>query len=290
MRLSRPYKLQIEDASRLACVAEFQRPLWKWIALATAGFAAALVAAAALIVLTPLRELLPGYMEEAQRATTIEYLMRLDSLQEAYNRNQAFLDNLAHVLDTRRKPTDSTRLVVNPDRATTAALLPTSESEQKFMSMMEEREKYNISVLAPLAAEGMIFQMPVAPASVLGRPSEAKDLRLRAAAGATVGAVADGTVIDTHYSTTDRGFVVIVQHPKGFASRCAGMGSLMVHTGERVEAGQALGLTRRAGTAGPTIISLRMWRNGDALTPWQFISKGGISRGAEQTNIKADKQ
>lgn len=288
MRLSRPYKIQIEDASRLTCVAQFQRPLWKWMVAAAVGVIAALFLAGLLIVATPLRELLPGYMEEAQRSTTIEYLMRLDSLQEAYTRNQNFLDNLSTVLDTRRRPTDSTRLVVNPDRATTAALLPTSESEQKFMSMMEEREKYNISVLAPLAAEGMIFQMPVAPAVPVGRAAESTELRLRAAAGATVAAAADGTVLDTHYSAADRGFAVIVQHPKGFTSRCAGIGALMVHPGERVEAGQALGLARRSGQSGPTVISLRLWRNGDALIPWQFLSKGSVSRRAEETNTKTN--
>lgn len=273
MDFRRRYRLTIEDRARLQAVGVLERPLWKWLLGALLLMMAILFVCCTIIFATPLKRLMPGWMPEAERSSTISNLMRLDSLELAYRQNKAYIDNLRQVLDTRREPTDSTRLVVNQNLATADSMLPASPSEQRFVKMMQERERYNISILAPLAAEDMIFTLP-APGCVLtsgSRDSERAVVVIPK--GSAMGTVSDGTVVSVSYSATDRGFAVIVQHNNGFLSRYSRLARAVVRAGQYVESGQALGFPATDGRSLPV---LEIWRNGDALVPSQIIPLGGV--------------
>ena len=76
--------------------------------------------------------------------------MRLDSLQQAYEANNAYLSNIIAVMNPTTRPTRTL-----PDSAVSQidtpfspdSLFPTSVEERNFLSMMREQEKYNISVI-----------------------------------------------------------------------------------------------------------------------------------------------
>ena len=143
----------VTDESRLQDVWSLRLTTRRGILLSVGVVLAAVVLAAVLIMVTPLRSLLPGYMKEHQRADFIEALLKLDSLQNEYDRNQAFLRNITLVFDTDRVPTDSASMT-KPDSVNVVdTIMPTSVEEQEFIKMMKEREKYNASILAPLWEE-----------------------------------------------------------------------------------------------------------------------------------------
>ena len=215
-RLAR-YSLSLSDDSRLRRLAEVRMPLWQWIAACVVLTAFVFFMAGLLLAFTPMRRLMPGYMEEATRNLTVENMMRLDSLQSAYEKDRAYVENILTVFDTDREPTDSASLVVNPKPMTADSVMARTPEEEKFIKMMEQREKYNISILAPLAAEGMMFN-PLSDECTIAESSRKKNAaEVVVASESPLSAIADGVVIDAYYSPSDGGNVVVMQHGKGLS-------------------------------------------------------------------------
>lgn len=270
------YKVIIEDESRLETLAEYSASPLKWSGIGV-GFAILFIFLASLILaFTPVRELLPGYLKESERTESQNRLLRLDSLQKAYETNAQFLENIVSVLNPSETVRD-TAVSVLTIPLTPDSLIPTSAEEIRFASMMNEREKYNISVIAPLAAESMMF----APISDYATVSQASQESMRAefimAKGAAVAAIADGKVIAVSQSIRDAGSSVIIQHPKGFLSRCSGLGSVLVETGDDVSGGQIIALSNKSVAKKNERVYLEMWHNGERLVPYEYIAPHPIS-------------
>lgn len=170
MKTHSRYKIRIEDETRLETVAEYSASPLKYAVL---GFAVAVIfmaLGALLVFLTPARTLLPGYLKESERAQGEMQMMRLDSIRQAYEVNARFIGNIMDVLN----PAESVRheaALSDSISHMTDSLLPTSAEEQSFLRMMNEREKYSISVIAPLAAESLMFS-PVNDESVFSSKSK----------------------------------------------------------------------------------------------------------------------
>ena len=271
MRLNKHYSISLNDISRLERIAEVRRPLWVILLLCLGGAIGVILIAGAIIFITPLKTLLPGYMGEDQRKSSIEALIRLDSISSAYEARQQWLDNVITVLNTNREPSDSLQLVVNPNPMTTDSLIGPSKEESKFVARMQQREKFNISILAPLAAEGLQFSSPSPGAIFLDSERTTRKARLAVGKGATIGATADGTVVDVEYSPSEGGYCIIMQHRKGFLSRISRIGRPLVKRGEKVDLGQAIGIALDATGRETALITLEIWRNGQALAPRTLI-------------------
>ena len=137
--------------------------------------------------------------------------------------------------------------------------------------MMKEREKYNASILAPLAAEGLLFTSPCPGAVISEQSHNSTKARIIIPASGAISSVTDGTVIDTHYDTSVGSYSITIQHPKGFLSKYSHIGQPIIAKGQSVIAGQ-----RIASATLPTgkrlgYMTLEMWRNGEALIPNDYI-------------------
>lgn len=246
------------------------RPLSLLLCVAGA-VAISLLLGAAIVMVTPLRTLLPGYLKQSERSATEDNIMRLDSILAIYERNQNYYDNVFRAMNTDRIETDSASATPNIMELSPDSLLPSSPAERKFVSDMEERERYNISVLAPLAADGMMFS-PVCDSAIFLSSSRNSERGLVVMpAGEAVRCVADGSVLATYYSPSEKGYVVLVQHDKGFVTRCAALGTPMVSAGDAVMAGQMIALGPQPDRSGRRIAEVRMWHNGLALIPFKYI-------------------
>jgi hypothetical protein len=223
-----------------------------------------------IIVFTPLRTLLPGYMKEAQRDHTMATIVRLDSLQRAYDENQAYLDNIMTLLDTNRQPSDSASLTANVRPLTADSLIEASSVEKDFVKMMEQREKYNISILAPMAAEGMMFDLPAPGGSFAVEDINSESPIINMPKGGIIITPAEGRVIDVGYDASS-GYVVVIQHGKGFVSRLSRLGTPMVRKGDRINSGQVVARQGDSKGLNSWRIRIEMWRNGDVLIPYDLI-------------------
>lgn len=271
MNTRKRYRISVEDEGRLeTLVSVSASPLvWGW---SIAGVVIIIMFLGVFIAfLTPARRLLPGYLKESERAATQMQIMRIDSLRQVCETTAMFLDNLNAVMNPSgevapRREVSELNVPLSPD-----SLLPTSPEEARFVSMIRDREKYNISVVAPLAAESMLFS-PVSESSVVTEATKgSRKAEIALAGNSRVAAIADGTVISVSQSLRDGGAVVIIQHPKGFLSRSGRLGQVLVDVGEEVVGGQVIALPNRGNARRGEIVTLEMWHNGNPLIPYEYI-------------------
>lgn len=276
-------RIKIESESHLTSIADTAVSRWT-IALFTIMILVLMIVAGSLIVmLTPLHTLLPGYLKENQRSATEENIMRLDSLRNVYEVNQRFIDNYLRLSDTERLPIDSARLNIDTLRHATDSLILPSKRENMFVARMEEQEKFNISVLAPLAANGMVFSN-ISDTGIFSSASKTSELgEILLPSEATISCVAEGTVLASYFSRPEKGYVVVIQHPRGFASRYSHLGPPLVVMGEVVEAGQIIAAAPPADRDGKRFLYIRMWHNGLPIVPYRFIHDNNLENRTESS-------
>lgn len=271
MKTPSRFRLIIEDEGRLENIIVVSATALKWFVAVVGLLFLFMVIGALIAFLTPARQFLPGYLKDSERTATVMQLMRLDSLRMAYETNAAFIDNLRFVLQPTAHDNYFMQATSISGPLSADSVLPSSPEEIRFANLMKEREKYNVSVVAPLAAESMMFN-PVNEESVVSAATHSeKKADIILASGSAVAAIADGTVIAVSQSIRDGGTAVIIQHPKGFLSRLSRLGHVLVEPGDVVTGGQIIALSNNGNARRGEIISLEMWHNGDKLTPYEYI-------------------
>lgn len=223
-----------------------------------------------LVMTTPLKKLLPGYLQESQRAATEETLLRLDSLRGAYELNEAYLANIMKVFNSDRAPSaDSLEVALQANQLTPDSLLGSSRKENDFVKKMREREKYNVSILAPLAAEDITFH-PLSDEAVMSEQTRRSlKSKILVPSSSTIGSIADGTIISV--SASGPALKILIQHPKGFISRYSGLRKSFVKEGETVYGGQAIGESSPASATPGGAVGLELWHNGSSLVPFEYM-------------------
>lgn len=272
MKPRRIYKISITDESRLVTLGSVSLSPAKALFCLAAGFLLILMLGYIFVLLTPVKTLIPGYIRESQRAASEQALLRVDSLREAYLRNEAYVANLNEVLNTERPPRPAPRAVQGPIEISADSLLPPSVHERNFVHMMQEREKFNVAVVAPMAAEGMLFY-PVTDEGIVTHDSRSsRRARVALPAGAAPMAVADGVVLASYYDPKTHSSTMLLQHDNGFVSRYSGIGSPLVEQSEMVPGGQIISLPPPGKSGRPVEVIVELWHNGVPLIPYDYIS------------------
>lgn len=218
------------------------------------------------VAFTPLRQLLPGALKGDLRAGYVDTSLRLDSLERAASINSAYLENIRRIFENDLDNTDE-NVAVTVD--VNDSLLAASEAELQFMRSYEEEERFNVSVLAPIAAEGMVFSSPLPSAISLSEIAPATGIKgvVASANSATpVSSVYRGTVVSV--TVDGEGLsTVTIQHPNDFVSVYQGLGDVFVEKGAKVEAARRIGNIPARGR-----VLFELWHKGSALDPAEFIS------------------
>lgn len=214
----------------------------------------------AIMVFTPLRGYLPGGLRGDLRGNYLETSLRVDSLQEQMRLQSQWLNNFRAVVAG--DVSDSIPIYEPTAVGLSDSLTASSEAERRFVRQYENEERFNLSVLAPLAADGMVFVSPVAStATVSGSPT---GMLVSGTRGMPLSSVYRGTVVSV--ATAPNGTnVVTVQHPNDFVTVYSGLGEVFVDKGSRVSAGQRLGHSSTAQAR------VEMWHKGSELNPAEYI-------------------
>lgn len=229
---------------------------------------AAVVAAIAALIwvimaFTPMRRLLPmsltgelrtSYLATAQKVDSLEAIIRLH---EVYTANIEAIMNDDIDADSLRQEAE---LTLRAD-----SLLQASAAEQAFLQNYEDEVRFKLSVLAPIAAEGMVFSTPAdATATITPLSSGKPGIIITAPSATPVSAVYRGSVTGV-YTDVDGLTTVVIQHPNDFLSIYSGLRDAFVEPGSKVVAGQRIGHA-------PGEATFELWHNGVALPPDQYIN------------------
>ncbi len=267
------YRIVLLDENRFKSIFSFSARRGGMIMISIVIFFLCAVLGAMLLGVTPLRTLLPGYMKGDDRRNYIETANRVDSLARLTALNNLYLTNFSDILSD-NIDIDSI-IAAHNDTVSRVnlpidSLLTTSDAEREFVKQYEQRERFNVSVLSPVAAEGMQFFAPVTGAAISSTDGSGH-MSFSLPASAPVSSIYKGTVVDTYYAPAT-GHTVVIQHPNNFLSRYSGLGECFVKKGDRVRTGSRVGLARRKSSPDTEPVAFEMWYNGSQLNPTDYIS------------------
>ncbi|MDR0507927.1 MAG: M23 family metallopeptidase [Dysgonamonadaceae bacterium] len=243
-----------------------------WVIL---GFAVLLIVLTSVIIInTPIRNYLPGYLDSEVRKVIVENALRMDSLEQALATQTNYLNNISDILQ-------GTSSVAVPQidsitqKTTTTPNLEKSKVTASFVKAYEEEEKYNLNKTASAQGlpDNLIFYRPVK-----GIVSDHFDLRqkhygvdIAANPKESVIATMNGTVIFTGFDA-NAGYVVHIQHPNGFVSIYKHNALLMKNQGDDIKAGEAIALAGNTGAlSSGTHLHFELWFKGNPIDPEEFI-------------------
>lgn len=274
-RIRFKYKLSFFNEGTLEEVWSFRlSQLSAFVTLAL--FAFMLITFTALIIIkTPIRNYLPGYLDVEIRKEIVQNTLRADSLERMIAIQSLYLNNVAGILSG-TMPLDSIRQIDSLAQSQADFEIPRSEKELEYVKEYEEAEKYNLAVLNPneVPTDGVFFYKPVN-----GIVSSHYDSSLRhygvdlvAAPKESVLSTLDGTVVFAGFEP-NFGNIIQVQHKNGFLSVYKHNELLLKEIGDRVVAGEAIALVGNTGklSTGPHL-HFELWYKGAPVNPEEYIA------------------
>ncbi len=274
-RLRFKYKLSFFNEHTLEEVWSFRLSLLS--AIITLGlFAFVLIATTSLIIIkTPIRNYLPGYLAVEVREEIMQSALRADSLERMIAIQGLYLNNVMGIF-TGTIELDSIREIDSLALVDANYEIPRGAAEEQFVKQFAEEEKYNLTVLNPnpVPTDGLFFYKPVN-----GIVSAHYDANIRhygvdlvADPKASVLATLDGTVVFTGYDP-NFGNVIQLQHKNGFLSVYKHNEVLLKAIGDAVTAGEAIAMVGNTGelSTGPHL-HFELWYRGAPVNPEEYIA------------------
>lgn len=273
-RIRFKYKLSFINENTLEEVWSFRlSQLSVFISLGV--FAFSLVAFTAfIIIMTPIRNYLPGYLDVEVRKEIVQNALRADSLERMIEIQNLYLKNVTGIISGTIE-LDSIREIDSLARVDADFEIPRSPEEEEYVKNFEQEEKYNLTVLNtnPLPMDGLFFYKPVngVISSLYQADIHHFGVDIAAASKESVLATLDGTVMYAGYDP-NQGNVIQLQHKNGFVSVYKHNELLLKEPGEHVVAGEAIALVGNTGklSTGPHL-HFELWYNGKPVNPEDFI-------------------
>ena len=267
------YKLTITNENTLEEIVGIHVSKLNGVSVLLSAVTVIFLIASLIIVFTPLRNYLPGYMNTEIREQVVNNALRADSLQWLLERQRMYIMNIQDIISGNIK-VDSVHTIDSLTETRTEELMERTQAEEEFRKQYEETERYKLTTIDNAQAiTGLIFFRPTRGMVSSGFDANQKHFGIDIAASPneSVLATLDGTVILATY-TADTGYVIQVQHSQNLISVYKHCGSLLKKVGDSVKAGEAIALVGNTGekTTGPHL-HFEIWNRGRALDPSKYI-------------------
>lgn len=227
-----------------------------------------------LLFYSPLKTLMPGYVNPMMRKQIVESSLRIDSLNEAVMRHQQYVTNIQSILRGDLK-VDSINTLDSLTVLRSADLVERTERETEFVLRYENEEKYNLT--APVQKNEMdkLHFFPPLRGMIVNSFAPSR-LNFGVDVASTnehnVNAVLDGTILMSGY-TANNGYVVIIQHAGNLVTVYKHLDSILKRESTKIKAGEAVGTIGTKDKAqGDPFLHFELWHKGTALDPAQYIS------------------
>ena len=227
-----------------------------------------------IIILTPIRNYLPGYLDVEVRKEILQNALRADSLELKISAQSRYLDNVMSILSG-TVSIDSIQAGDSMSFTNPNYDIPRSERESDYVKRFEEEEKYNLTALNPNPLQTEIFfykPLNGIISSAFNSEKQHFGVDLTSALKESVIATLDGTVIYTGFDPK-YGNVISLQHKNDFISIYKHNDIILKEIGDRVIAGEAIAIVGNTGelSTGPHL-HFELWHKGTPVNPEEYIA------------------
>ncbi|MDR1371419.1 MAG: M23 family metallopeptidase [Dysgonamonadaceae bacterium] len=226
------------------------------------------------IITTPIRNYLPGYLPAEVRGEIINNALKVDSLEQLLIAQSVYLGNIGGILRGDLK-IDSVRKVDSSENGSVPEF-DKSKATAEFVERFEEEEKYNLSSLSSSASipENIVFYRPVngIVSSHFSVSDKHYGTDIAANPKESILATMKGSAIFAGFDA-NAGYIIQIQHQNGFVSIYKHCASLLKKPGDEVSAGEVIALVGNTGklTTGPHL-HFELWYRGAPVDPEEFIA------------------
>lgn len=274
-RLNFKYRLSILNENTLDEVWKLRVSMFNGLVLFSAFFLFLMVITSVIIITTPIRNYLPGYLDSEIREQAIGAAIKVDSLETKQKYQEIYIQNILDIFDGKVDSipvsgVDTIRIAAG-DKS-----LQSSERELRFRERFEEEEKYNLasSPSDMSMTEGVTFFRPVK-----GVISDKFNIPMRhygvtiVISGETVVATLEGSVVYTGYDA-ENGYIIQIQHKNGFMSIYKGVTMVLKKMGDKVRTGEAIALmdVDKGKDNKKATLHFELWYRGNPVNPELYIS------------------
>lgn len=287
------YRLSILNENTLEEVWKLRVSMFNGIMLYLTSLFILMVISSVVIISTPLRNYLPGYLDSEIREQAIKTAMQVDSLEQQQHYQDAYLQNIKDIFAGKVQP-DSNSKVDTVRIAEDDKSLKSTGKEKKYREEYEETEKYNLSSISTsdqAPTEGVTFFRPVRGVVTSHFNASMRQYGLQiAAASDNIVATLEGIVVFAGYDP-DTGYILQLQHKNGFISVYKGVSMLLKKSGDKVRTGEAIAIVSKDAdnkdsskskdknnnkdkitTSNKHVLQFELWYKGSPVNPELYIS------------------
>ncbi|MCM1042498.1 MAG: M23 family metallopeptidase [Bacteroides sp.] len=231
-----------------------------------------------IVVFTPVRQFIPGYVKKDLVEQTVRDRMRLDSLQLQLETQSLMLRTLNAVL-TGNIPMDDTKIIRDSLRDYSNIEYHNSLADSLLRLEIERSDKYTLDLNAVQLsggdpknasfADNILFYVP-AEGSVYQKfdhQTRHYGIDLEVEPNSVIKSVLDGSVVLTTWSP-ERGHIMVIEHDSKIISIYTAAATLFKRTGEFVRAGEAIGIAGQSARNGEVVhLHFELWYNGTPVDP-----------------------
>ncbi len=279
-RLQRKYRLSVMDDESMEQVFLFRLTRMNIYVVASTIFVVLVALILALIVLTPLKEYIPGYGDVGMRRQIVDMSYKTDSLQKRLIHQSQFIDNIQRIVRDEVDTSSRDNGVIDEEKDySNIDLDKTSKEDSLLRAEIEDLNNYALfgtnSSSGSEGLEDLYFFPPVDDGQISDGFDPQKEhygLDITAPeADAPIKSVADGVVIIADWSV-ETGHTIGIQHRNNLISFYKHNSDLLKKVGNFVRAGDVIALMGNSGeqTTGPHL-HLELWYNQAPIDPSELI-------------------
>lgn len=275
-RLNFKYRLSATNENTLEEIWRIRASIFSGAVLVITFAFLLITVTSVIIIATPIRYYLPGYLDSEIREQLIRASMRSDSIEQQMKYQDAYIENLKNVF-AGTVQFDSVKELDTVSVSENDPLLMKSELEREFVKKYDEEEKYNLSVLSASSTsptDGIIFFSPVkgVVSNKFNPVKQQFGVKINTSAKESVLAALEGTVIFTGYDFNDK-HIIQIQHKNGFISVYKHNTMLLKKAGDKVKTGEAIALTEveKDDKEQENYLYFELWFKGNAVNPEDYI-------------------
>jgi len=227
-----------------------------------------------LIVVTPLKEYIPGYPKKEYRQMLIRNSILVDSLENELQNKDIFFQNIKTIIeggvpednyqnaDTGTQPGDIVFQQYNHDSVFQDKILEEQLNLSLNANNSQNTDLSKIHFFIPV--KGMVT-------NTFKSSSDHYGVDLVSTANSLILSVLDGTIIFAGW-TLQTGYVIYIQHENNLISVYKHNAELLKNIGDKVNAGEAIAIIGNSGelSTGPHL-HFELWYDGVALDPELYI-------------------
>ncbi|MHC5353290.1 M23 family metallopeptidase [Myroides sp. LJL115] len=250
-----------------------------WMGVTTLVFVM-ILSTVLLLVLTPVKEYIPGYSSSDLKQKTIQLTLKVDSLEAEARRNSLFIHGITQVLKGDVEITsgsiDSLMITANPSQ--TLEHKAPSENDKKLRELVHLEDKYNLFPEAtPKVSEVLFSPVDAEVVKKFDPASSSYGLDFILTGTTPIKSIAKGTVLLSQWNIKD-GYMIAVLHKDGIVSVYKHLTSLIKDEYDIVESGEVLGLfdvqehdVIDVNNNNISFFNFELWKDSFPLDPSLFI-------------------